>query len=177
MTQTEHMKQICVINGVRYGPEHFLKHMAKQKKLSYIEFSHVSTLYSLCWVFQFRVLLQVNKKTERYAGYYGGLEESTMMPGKLSRLPFGKLMEIEENCILSDKLTEEKALSMTWEHNKLAILRKFKNLYAPPVMADHVTERIYKPMYVIRFHNKELNEDKYKLLDSLSGDLVDISVV
>lgn len=49
------MKSISVLTGVRFQPEHFLQHMKKSKKFSYIDFSYVDTLYSPCWVFQLRV--------------------------------------------------------------------------------------------------------------------------
>lgn len=43
------MKSISVLTGVRFQPEHFLQHMKKSKKFSYIDFSYVDTLYSPCW--------------------------------------------------------------------------------------------------------------------------------
>lgn len=76
------MKSISVLTGVRFQPEHFLQHMKKSKKFSYIDFSYVDTLYSPCWVFQLRVAIPVTKSVKRYAGYYAGFEESTMTPGK-----------------------------------------------------------------------------------------------
>lgn len=170
------MKTIQVITGVRFRPEHFLSRMARTKKLSHIEFSHVSTVYSLCWVFQFRVALPVNKKTTRYAGYYAGFEESTMVPGKLNLLPASQNQEVEDSQVLSDKLTEEQALGQAWDYNKMGIIRKFKSLNAPPILANYVAERLYKPMYVIRFYNRDIQKTKYKVLDSLSGDLEEILV-
>lgn len=170
------MKSIQVLTGVRYKPEQFLAHMNKKKKLAYIEFSHVNTVYSLCWVFQFRVALPVTSKTTRYAGYYGGYEESTMVPGKLKYLPSFEIQEVEESQILADKLTEEKAAQLTWTYNKRDIIRKYRSLHEPPILEKRKTERVYKPMYVIRFYNKELKESKYKVLDSLSGDLEDIQI-
>ncbi len=168
------MKTINVITGVRYKPEHFLERMGRSKRLSYIEFSHINTAYSLCWVFQFRVALPVTKRTSRYAGYYGGFEESTMVPGKLSFLPAYQPAEVEDSQVLADRLTGDQAMALTWEYNKLGIIRKFKSLNAPPVLEDWAAERLYKPMYVIRFYNRDLQETKYKMLDSLSGDLEDI---
>ena len=170
------MMTIDVITGVRFQPEHFLQRMAKSKKLSYIEFSHVNTVYSPCWVFQFRVALKASKKVTRYAGYYAGFEESTMAPGKLSILPSSHEEEVEAVQILADKLTEEEAAKRTWEYNKTGILRKFKNLNAPPVLEDYKVEKMYKPLYVIKFYNKELDDVRYKVLDSLSGDLEDITI-
>ena len=170
------MQEISVITGVRFKPETFLDHMAHSKKLAHIQCSHINTVYSLCWVFQLRVMLPVTKKAERYAGYYAGLEESTMCPGKLRILPSSHTETVQEAQILADKLTEEQALAITWDYNKRGIIRKYKLLNAPPVLEDHVTERLYKPMYVIRFYNTQLNEAKYKVLDSLSGDLEDIAL-
>lgn len=170
------MKSIQVITGVRFKPEHFLNHMAKAKKLSYIEFSHVNTAYSLCWVFQFRVAFPVSKKTTRYLVYYGGFEESVMTPGMLRTLPASQEMEVDDSQILTDKLTEEQAKDLCWKYNKMGIIRKYKSLYAPPELESYVVERVYKPMYVMRFFNKDLKETKYKVLDSLSGDLEDIIV-
>ena len=170
------MKSIKVITGVRFKPEHFLNHMAKAKKLSYIEFSHVNTAYSLCWVFQFRVAFPVSKKTTRYLVYYGGFEESVMAPGMLRTLPASQEMEVEDSQVLADKLTEEQAKDLCWKYNKMGIIRKYKSLHAPPELESYVVERVYKPMYVMRFFNKDLKETKYKVLDSLSGDLEDIIV-
>ena len=170
------MKEIQVLKGLRYTPEMFLKRMEKSKKLPNITVKHVNTLYSLCWIFQFRVALQATKKTVRYAGYYAGFDEVAMSPGKLALLPSSEPQEVDENCILADKLTEEQALKSAWDCNKTAIIRKYRALSAPPVLADYVTERMYKPLYLFEFHNTELNEKKYKALDSLTGDLEDISI-
>ena len=60
------MKSISVLTGVRFQPEHFLQHMKKSKKFSYIDFSYVDTLYSPCWVFQLRVAIPVTKSVKRY---------------------------------------------------------------------------------------------------------------
>ncbi|MGE4277795.1 MAG: hypothetical protein AB7E30_11565 [Lawsonibacter sp.] len=136
----------------------------------------MNTVYSLCWVFQFRVALPVSKKTTRYAGYYAGFEESTMVPGKLNLLPAAQPKEVENSQILADKLTEDQALGQAWDYNKMGVMRKFKSLNAPPILADYVVERLYKPMYVIRFYNRNNQETKYKVLDSLSGDLEEILV-
>lgn len=171
------MVKIEVLNGVRYKPENFIARMEKSKRMQGIEYRHINTLYSLCWVFQFRIMLQATKKTKRYAGYYAGFDESVLSPGKLAFLPSANDAVVDDICVLQDKLTEEEALEKAWEYNKLGILRKFKNLYAPPVLEDHVTERFYKPLYLFEFHNTELDEKKYKILDSLTGDLDDINII
>lgn len=172
------MAVIKVLNGVRYTPEMFLQRMEKSKKLQkqQIECRYVNTIYSLCWVFQFRIRLQASKNTARYAGYYAGFDESVFSPGKIAMLPGGVEQEVPDVCVLPDKLTEEAALEEAWNYNKRGIIRKFRNLYAPPELEDHVTERFYKPLYVIEFYNKALDEKKYKLLDSLTGDLDDIEL-
>lgn len=168
------MAQIEVLKGVRYKPEMFVKRMSKSKNLKNITCRHISTLYSLCWVFQLRIGLQASKKTKRYAGYYAGFDESVMSPGKLAMLPAAEKQEIEDHCILEDKLTEEEALKQVWKYNKNGIFRKFRNLYAPPELEEYVVDRYYKPMYVFEFHNLELDEKKYRVLDSLTGDLEEI---
>ena len=73
-------------------------------------------------------------------------------------------------------MTEQQALKSAWEYNVTGITRKFRNLNAPPVLEDYVTERMYKPLYLFEFYNKDLDEKKYKVLDSLTGDLEDIKV-
>lgn len=35
---------------------------------------------------------------------------------------------------------------------------------------------MYKPLYLFEFYNTELDEKKYKVLDSLTGDLEDIQI-
>lgn len=155
----------------------FLKRMAKSKKLKdTITVRYVTTLYSLCWIFQLRIALQATRKTTRYAGYYAGFDEIAMTPGKLAMLPSCEPQDVAEACILQDKLTEEEALRKSWEYNKTGIFRKFRNLNAPPVLEEYVTERMYKPLYLFEFYNTELDEKKYKVLDSLTGDLEDIQI-
>lgn len=168
------MATIQILQGVRYSPEMFLKRMEKSKKLKNITCRHINTVYSLCWIFQLRIGLQASKRTRRYAGYYAGFDESVMSPGKLAKLPSAKTEEVDDFCILADRLTEEEALRQTWEYNKRGIFRKFRTLYAPPELEDYVAERYYKPMYVIEFYNEELKEKKYRVLDSLTGDLEEI---
>ena len=99
-----------------------------------------------------------------------------MMPGKLRFLPAFQALEAEDSQVLADKLTEEEALRLTWEYNKTDIIRKYRSLNAPPQRESHRTERLYKPLYVMRFYNKDLQETKYKVLDSLTGDLEDILI-
>lgn len=168
------MAQIEVLKGVRYRPEMLIKRMSRSKNMENIQCRHVSTLYSLCWVFQFRIGLQASKRTRRYAGYYAGFDESVMSPGKIAMLPTAELQQVEDCCVIEDKLSEEEALARAWEYNKRGILRKFRNLYAPPELEEYVADRYYKPMYVFEFHNLELDERKYMTLDSLTGDLEEI---
>lgn len=170
------MARIEVLKGVRYQPEMFLKRMEKSKNLKGISCRHISTLYSLCWVFQLRIGLQASKNTRRYAGYYAGFDESVMAPGKIAMLPTAEVQEVEDCFVLEDKLTEGEALRQAWEYNKKGIFRKFRNLYAPPELEEYVADRYYKPMYVFEFHNLELDEKKYRVLDSLTGDLEEIVI-
>ena len=100
-----------------------------------------------------------------------------MTPGKLAMLPSCEPAEVADACVLQDKLTEEEALQRSWEYNKTGIFRKFRNLNAPPVLEEYMAERMYKPLYLFGFHNTELDEKKYKVLDSLTGDLEDIDIV
>jgi hypothetical protein len=171
------MSEIMVLKGLRYTPEMFLDRMNRSKKLENITCRHINTIYSLCWIFQFRVAIQVSKKTTRYAGYYAGYDESVLSPGKIAVLPSAEPLETDDVCILHDKLTEEEALDQAWEYNKKGIIRKYKSIYAPPVLEDHRTDRFYKPLYVFEFHNLSLDEKKYKVLDSLTGDLDDIRIL
>ena len=170
------MARIDVLKGLRYTPEMFLKRMSKSKNLPDMTITHINTLYSLCWIFQFRVGLQATKKTRRYGGYYAGFDEVVMAPGKLAMLPSSESQEVDDVCVLADKLTLEQALSQSWEYNKRGIMRKFKTLNAPPELDDYKCERMYKPLYVFEFNNLSNDEKKYKALDSLTGDLIDIGV-
>lgn len=105
------MAEIKVLKGLRYTPDMFLKRMEKSKKLKdTITVRYVTTLYSLCWIFQLRIALQATRKTTRYAGYYAGFDEIAMTPGKLAMLPSCEPQDVAEACILQDKLTEEEAL-------------------------------------------------------------------
>lgn len=167
---------IEVLNGVRYQPEQFLARMEKSNRLKGVKVCHVNTIYSLCWVFQYRIRMQASKKSVRYGGYYAGFDESVMAPGKLAMLPSATSMEVPDECVLADKLTEEEALRESWEYNKRGVLRKFRNLYAAPELEDYVAERFYKPLYVFSFYHEEYGETKYRVLDSLTGDLEEIQL-
>ena len=90
------MSEIKVIKGLRYTPEMFLKRMEKSKNLKNISVRQVNTLYSLCWVFQFRIALQATRKTTRYAGYYAGFDEIAMSPGKIAMLPSWEEAEVDD---------------------------------------------------------------------------------
>lgn len=97
------MTEIKVLKGLRYTPDMFLKRMAKSKKLKdTIIVRYMTTLYSLCWIFQFRIALQATRKTTRYAGYYAGFDEIAMTPGKLAMLPSCEPQDVAEACILQD---------------------------------------------------------------------------
>ena len=170
------MSRIPILKGVRFTPEMFLKRMERSRKLKQIRVRHANTIYSPCWIFQFRVAIPVTKKTTRYAGYYAGFDESVMAPGKLAILPAAEETEVDPVQILEDKLTEEQALQEAWEYNKTGIIRKFRALKAPPQLEDYVAERCYKPLYIFEFYNPELDEKKYRVLDSLTGDLEAISI-
>lgn len=170
------MPKIDVIKGVKYTPEMFLKRMNKSKRMRGITCTHANTVYSLCWIFQFRIALAATKKTTRYAGYYAGFDEVVMTPGKLAMLPTVEKREIDKSCILADKLTEDEALAKAWEYNQPGIIRKFRQLNAPPILEDYVAEKYYKPLYVFEFYNQDVDEKKYKVLDSLTGDLMDIHI-
>ncbi|MDO4518530.1 MAG: hypothetical protein Q4B78_04915, partial [Bacillota bacterium] len=161
------MKTINVLKGLKYSPSMFMDRMAKSKKLPSMTIEHVNTVFSLCWIFQFRVGIQATKNTRRYAGYYAGFDEVVMTPGKLAMLPNYEVKSVEEVCILADKLSEKEALQRAWDYNKRGIIRKFKNLYAFPELDDYKVERVYKPLYVFEFTNSDTEEKKYKALDSL----------
>lgn len=169
-------REIDVLNGVRYEPDMFLKRMRGKRSLEGITSRHVNTVYSLCWIFQFRIRLQVTRHTERYAGYYAGFDESVMSPGKLAFLPSARKQEVEDVCILADRLTEEQAVKASWTYNKEGVTRKFRTLYAVPVLEKYHVERFYKPLYVIEFYHTIKDEYKYRLLDSLTGDLASIII-
>lgn len=157
----------------------FLKKMEKSKRLKKqnVTVRHINTIYSLCWIFQLRILLRAGKKAERYAGYYAGFDESVMTAGKIALLPSFEEQEVEDECVIADRVSEEEALEKCWEYNKTGIFRKFRNLYAPPELTEYVVDRVYKPMYVMEFTNHDLDEKKYRVLDSLTGDLEKINLV
>lgn len=169
-------KKIAVLRGVRYTPDHYLKRMEKSLARRGIEVRCVNTIYSLCWIFQFRIRFPMKHGKDGYGGYYAGYDESVMTPGKLAFLPEAEETEVRSEQILADRLTEQEALELSWKYNKRGIFRKFRSLSAPPELADHVTERMYKPMYVFEYHNTELDEKKYRVMDSLTGDLEEITI-
>ena len=86
------LKKIDVLRGLRYSPEMFLKRMKKSRKLDGITVRYVNTLYSLCWVFQFRVALKATRKTTRYEGYYAGFDD-TKICAELSEEDYAKQRE------------------------------------------------------------------------------------
>lgn len=170
------MKLIKVMTGTRYRPEHLVERMSKKKKFHHLLCRHASTIYSPCWIFEFRVRLEASKHTSRYAGYYAGVDEINMAPGKIQLLPGTEDMEVPEHTILKQKIDETQAVNMAWEYNKNWITIKYKNLYAPPHLEEYRTHLYYKILYVMEFYNCELDEKKYMVLDSLTGDLEHIEV-
>lgn len=172
------MTEIEVLRGLRFTPEMFLKRMEHSKKLKKqgITVRQVNTIYSLCWIFQLRIRIPLTKKKDAYAGYYAGFDESVMSPGKLARLPSAEKHEVAEEQILGAKLTEQEALDRIWEYNKVGVMRKYRVLSAPPEVEDYKVDRYYKPLFVFEFYNSVLKEKKYRVLDSLTGDLEEIEI-
>ncbi|MBQ0079367.1 MAG: hypothetical protein KBS66_05720, partial [Eubacterium sp.] len=141
-----------------------------------VECKHTGTIYSLCWVFQIRIGMKVSGKVTRYAGYYAGFDEISMAPGKIAMLPSSEEKEVGKTSVLADKVTEKQALKSAWEANETAIIRKFRQLNATPKIEGYVAERLYKPLYVFEFTSPDGKQKKYKALDSLTGDLVDMNL-
>lgn len=165
------MAQISVITGVRFKPEQLIERLNKKKKYSYLSLRQAAVLYSPCWVFEFRVELKASKHASRYAGYYAGVDEVSMAPGKILLLPKAEAREVSDCQILKNKATEEEAVRLAWEYNKKWITIKYKSLYAPPVLEQYKLHFYHKILYVIEFYNRELADKKYMVLDSLTGDL------
>lgn len=170
------MRQIEVITGVRFRPEQVINSLSKKKKYKHIKCTYVNSIYSPCWVLEFRVLLQASPNTTRYAGYYAGIDELNLTPGKIQMLPSAENMNVDDFTILENKVDEKTAVDMAWEYNKNWIIIKFKNLYAPPVLEQYKLHLYYKVLYVIEFCNLELGEKKHLALDSLTGDLEPIAI-
>ena len=170
------MKKINVMTGIRFKPEHLIERLGRKKRYANLCCRHVSTVYSPCWIFEFRVLLQASKHTSRYAGYYAGVDEVNMIPGKIQLLPGAEEMEVPEYTVQKNKGDEKQAVGMAWNYNKNWITIKYKNLYAPPVLEEYRTHLYYKILYVMEFYNKERGEKKYMVLDSLTGDLEKIAI-
>lgn len=170
------MEQIKVMTGTRYQPEHLIERLNKKKKYGHILCRHASTIYSPCWIFEFRVRLEASRHASRYAGYYAGVDEINMAPGKIQILPGAEVVEVPGYAILKQKLDEAQAVKMAWEYNKNWITIKYKNLYAPPHLEEYRTHLYYKILYVIEFYNREIGERKHMVLDSLTGDLDHIAV-
>lgn len=168
------MEQIMVMTGIRYKPEQLIGSFQKKKKYAHLTLRHVSTLYSPCWIFELRICLRASKNASRYAGYYAGVDEINMAPGKIQLLPGAEKQEVSEYSILKRKCEEKQAVSLAWEYNKKWITIKFKNLYAPPVLEEYRTHLYYKILYMIEFYNAERDDMKYMVLDSLTGDLENI---
>lgn len=169
------MRKIEVMKGVRFQPEHLIGRLGKKKKYKHLVCRHVSTIYSPCWIFEFRVLLRASKHTSRYAGYYAGVDEINMAPGKIQLMPSAQTETVPDHAVLANKSTEEYAVRLAWEYNRSWITIKYKNLYAPPVLEQYKTHLYYKPMYVMEFYNQAVHEKKYMVLDSLTGDLEHIT--
>ena len=172
--QNDGMEKINVMTGVRFKPEHLIERIGRKKKFHHLLCRHVSTIYSPCWIFEFRVLLQAAKNASRYAGYYAGVDEINMTPGKIQILPGTELREVPSCTVLERKSDEKKAADMAWNYNKSWITIKYKNLYAPPVLEEYRTHLYYKILYLMEFYNQDCGERKYMVLDSLTGDLENI---
>ena len=99
------MERIHVMTGVRFKPEHLIERLSRKKKFHCLSCRYVSALYSPCWIFEFRVLLQASKNTSRYAGYYAGVDELNMAPGKIQILPGA-----EERVVLPVRYLKAKAM-------------------------------------------------------------------
>lgn len=170
--------EIMVLSGLRFTPEQFLAKMEKSRKLKKqgVICRYVTTAYGLCWIFQFRVKLQATQNTSRYIGYYAGFDETVMSPGKLALIPGAKPEKVNSKLILADRLTEAEALERAWDYNRQGIIRKYRILQNPPILEDHVTDRYYKPLYMMEFYNSNSDERKYQMLDSLTGDLLGIQL-
>ena len=165
------MERIHVMTGVRYKPEHLIERLSRKKKFHCLSCRFVSALYSPCWIFEFRVLLQASKNTSRYAGYYAGVDELNMAPGKIQILPGAEERVVPACSVLKSKSNEKEAAGMAWDYNKNWITIKYKNLYAPPVLEEYKAHLYYKILYLMEFYNQECKETKYMVLDSLTGDL------
>ena len=169
---------IEVLTGLRFQPEQFLQKIEKSKRLRKqgITCQFITVIYGLCWILQFRIRIQATKKTSRYIGYYAGFDETVMSPGKLALLPGSERKSVDRRLILADKLTEKEAVKRAWEYNKQGIIRTYRILQNPPELVDYVADRCYKPLYLMEFHNSQLDEKKYRLLDSLTGDLQEFRI-
>lgn len=168
-------EKIQVMAGVRFKPEHLIERLGRKKRFHNLLCRHVSTLYSPCWIFEFRVLLQASKQAGRYAGYYAGVDEINMAPGKIQILPGAEEREVSACTILKTKSDEKQAVNLAWDYNKNWITIKYKNLYAPPALEEYKTHLYYKILYLMEFYNKERDEKKYMVLDSLTGDLEQVT--
>lgn len=171
------MRTIEVMTGIIYHPEQFINRIKKRTKFEYLSCRMVREVYSPCWLFEFRVRLPVSKNADRYAGYYAGVDEINLVPGKLKMIPKAVSKQVEECSVLDDKLEEKRALDMAWSYNRKWINIKYRNLYKPSVLEDYKTHRYYKILYLMEFYNKDRQEKKYMTLDSLTGDLQRVDVV
>ena len=152
------MERIQVMTGVRYKPEHLIETVSKKKKNRHLVLKYVCAIYRPCWIFEFRVLLRASGNTSRYAGYYAGMEEINMTPGKIQILPGAEEREVQDYAVLAKKCNEKAAVDIAWEYNKNWIAIKFKNLYVPPILEQYRTHLYYKILYVIEFYNQNRNE-------------------
>lgn len=171
------MLNIKVIKGIRYTPEKLTAAIGKNKRLAHIECTPVNILYSPCWIFAFHVAFELTKKHTRHVGFWGGVDEIKATPGLIRELPEWEETQAAEINVLPDKMSEEEAADLAWNYNKRWVARKHRMLiFGPPIRTRTDTYKLYKPVYMLKFYNRDLDQTLFKALDSLTGELENIVV-
>jgi len=169
------MITIDVLLGLKYKPEYLAEKISSKRNIEHIECRYINVLYSLCWLFPFKVYFEL-AGNRKYASYLGGVDELTLSPGTVTMFPETTELEVEEVNVLPVKLTEDNAREIAWEYSKKWIIRKNRIHHKIPILEDSKSYKIFKPLYLYKFKNKIKNQFFYKTMDSLTGDLEDVLV-
>ena len=165
------MENINAISNGKIKYEQFIKRLNNNQRLKHIECNYISTLYSPCWIFKFEIGFKLPGVKTAHTGCLSGVDELNLTPGLIDPMPQIKVLKVDKYQIIPYKLTTESAEEIAWNYSKKWVIRKNKILFAVPMRQQTKTLIVHKALYILKFHNRKLDQTLYKVLDSLTGDI------